>query len=148
MKKILITALCLAGVFLAFMLLSPPSSWDGAARAKVEVDVVDAASGTPLGGVSVSLLNRSQPKTTSTTDEKGRATMSESFPAGGTIRLFYRTTHIYVADHFLHLEKEGFTATTTPLSTESLVDGTHIRCRASLTRIVENTKAIDAIPEH
>lgn len=107
----------LAAVVVLFLLsLAFPSIiWDGATWITIHVEVHDAATGKPIAGAVVTLETERRTKfpeaevrsatiISAQTDERGRATLKEMFPAGGD----QSGTGAHVGTSSVHCEAAGY----------------------------------------
>jgi hypothetical protein len=99
----------------------PSVVWDGAVPAEIHVSVVDAGSGHPIPGATVSFRNSLSPesffaKRSYVADPAGRAAVAALIPAGGKAAGVYRTIRMNTDTCSILASAQGYTDTEYSLS--------------------------------
>jgi hypothetical protein len=122
--SIVLAALLLGLLFVAFV---PGAYWDGVANVTFPTVVQDAASGQPVTGARVKLLNQRGPAATGwfaanrgrppfVTDTTGCAKVIWLFGTGGRSHIFWKTGSVGFKSWNLEVSAPGYETLVTPLS--------------------------------
>lgn len=122
-RKLLIAVTIGALVLAAASLTIPPLCWTGGAAVHLSITAVDALAGTGVPGAQITCrqqvdLSTSRPAQWPVwiTDEKGSATVTWLFGAGGKSYVFFRTGTVSFEGQMFVVEAPGYQTLTCPVS--------------------------------